>query len=71
MFNHLMDVIGEVYTTTNRVMIESGQDFFTVKRSPGGGCDTEVHENDDSEETINALEDGRKKEIYGEGETLQ
>ena len=46
MFNHLVDVIGEVCTTTNRIMIESGRDFFTVKRLPGGEYDAEVHEND-------------------------
>ena len=71
MFNHLMDVIDEVCTTTNRIMIESGQDFFTVRRLPGGGYNTEVHENDVSEETISELEDELRKEIYGEGKPSQ
>ena len=37
MFNHLMDVIDEVCTATNRIMDESGQDFFTARRLSGGG----------------------------------
>ncbi len=82
LFLEIMDALDDVSFTAQRLRLDVGKDFITLRRELGGGWihkenDDDVFENPNSltaemtKESIDAMEDELRKEIYGEGETSQ
>ena len=77
-----MDAVDDVSFTEQRLRMDMGKEFVTIRRELGGGWihkenDVDVFENPNSmtaemtKESIDAMEDELRKEIYVEGETSQ
>ena len=82
LFLEIMDAVDDVSFTEQRLRMDVGKEFVTIRRELGGGWihkenDDDVYENPNSmtaemtKESIDAMEDELRKEIYGEGETSQ
>jgi len=82
LFLEIMDAVDDVSFTEQRLRMDVGKEFVTIRRELGGGWihkenDDDVFENPNSmtaemtKESIDAMEDELRKEIYGEGETSQ
>jgi hypothetical protein len=82
LFLEIMDAVDDVSFTEQRLRMDVGKQFVTIRRELGGGWihkeeDDDVFENPNSMtaemtmESIDAMEDELRKEIYGEGETSQ
>ena len=82
LFLEIMDAVDDVSFTEQRLRMDMGKEFVTIRRELGGGWihkenDDDVFENPNSmtaemtKESIDAMEDELRKEIYVEGETSQ
>ena len=82
LFLEIMDAVDDVSFTEQRLRMDVGKEFVTLRRELGGGWihkeeEDDVFENPNSmtaemtKVSINAMEDELRKEIYGEGETSQ
>ena len=82
LFLEIMDAVDDVSFTEQRLRMDVGKEFVAIRRELGGGWihkenDDDVFENPNSmtaemtKESIDAMEDELRKEIYGEGETSQ
>ena len=82
LFLLMMDALDDVTFTSQRLRMDVGKEFVTIRRELGGRWihkenDDDVFENPNSmtvemtKESIDAMEDELRKEIYGEGETSQ
>lgn len=82
LFLEIIDVLDDVSFTTQRLRLDVGNDFITLRRELGGGWINKQNDNDVfknpnpmatemTKESIDAMEDELRKEIYGEGETSQ
>ena len=82
LFLEIMDAADDVSFTEQRLRMDVGKEFVTIRRELGGGWihkeeEDDVFENPNSmtaemtKESIDAMEDELRKEIYGEGETSQ
>jgi len=82
LFLEIMDAVDDVSFTEQRLRMDVGKEFVTIRRELGGGWihkeeEDDVFENPNSmtaemtKESIDAMEDELRKEIYGEGETSQ
>ena len=80
LFLEIMDAVDDVSFTEQRLRMDVGKEFVTIRRELGGGWihkenDDDVFENPNSmtaemtKESIDAMEDELRKEIYGQGET--
>ena len=78
----MMDALDDVTFTSQRLRMDVSKECVTIRRELGGGWihkknDDDVFENPNSmtaemtKESIDAMEDELRKEIYGEGETSQ
>ena len=82
LFLEIMDAVDDVSFTEQRLRMDMGKEFVTIRRELGGGWihkenDVDVFENPNSmtaemtKESIDAMDDELRKEIHGEGETSQ
>ena len=82
LFFEMMDALDDVTFTSQRLKMDVGKEFVRIRRELGGGWihkenDVDVFENPNSmtaemtKESIDAMEDELRKEIYVEGETSQ
>ena len=82
LFLLMIDALDDVTFTSQRLRMDVGKDCVTIRRELGGGWihkenDVDVFENPNSmtaemtKESIDAMEDELRKEIYVEGETSQ
>ena len=82
LFEEIIDALDDASFTTQRLRLDVGKDFITLRRELGGGWINKKNGNDVfknpnpmttemTKEFIDAMEDELRKEIYGEGETSQ
>lgn len=82
LFLKIIDALDDVSFTIQRLRLDVGKDFITLRRELGGGWVNKENDNDAfknpnpmttemTKESIDAMEDELRKEIYGEGETSQ